>query len=115
MTFQRAQEIFSMKYPEGELVQHGKFGGTEKNKKITVIFQHGGKCYEYYGAYEDVLCRIGFNVISKERLAEAKMRLETCKERHGKPDFFGGVMDYSQEINELEKRIAEYETEWIIG
>ena len=122
MTFQKAQEIFATKYPEGELVQHGKFGGTEKNRKITVIFHrnttgyNGSKCYEYYGAYEDVLCRIGFKVISKERLAEMKLRLETVKEWHGKAGFFGGVVDNSEEIARLEKRIAEYESgEWIIA
>ena len=115
MTFQKAQEIFSTKYPDGELVQHGKMGGTEKNRKITVIFKDGGRCYEYYGAYEDVLCRVGINVISKERLAEMKQRLTTCIARNGKPDFFGGVMDCSDEIRDLQNRIAEYESEWIIA
>lgn len=115
MTFQKAHDIFMGKYPEGEMVQHGKFGGTEKNKKITVIFKRGGRCYEYYGAYEDVLCRIGINVISKERFAEAEVRLATLKERNGKPDFFGGVMDETEEIAKLEARLNEYRESWIIA
>ena len=115
MTFKKFEEIFRTKYPNGDVCMHGKGGGTEKNGKVFVAFEPCGKVYMYYGAYEDVLCKMGFKVISKERLAEAKIRLETYEKRHGKPDFFGGVMDYSQDIEELEKRIAEYETEWIIG
>ena len=117
MTFQKAHEIFMTKYPEGELVQHGKFGGTQKNMKITVIFKRGGRCYEYYGAYEDVLCRIGFKVISKERLAEARIRLADLKARHGKVcEFFGTyTVDNSEEIAKLEAFLAEVEADYIVA
>ena len=117
MTFNKFEEIFRSKYPDGVIAMHGKAGGTEKNKKVYVAFQPSGKAYMYYGAYEDVLCKMGFNVISKERLAEVKLHLETEKERHGKPNmFFGGVVDNSEEIARLEKMIAEYESgEWIIA
>ena len=117
MTFQKAHEIFMTKYPEGELVQHGKFGGTEKNQKITVIFKRGGRCYEYYGAYEDVLCRIGFKVISKERLAETEIRLCDLKARHGKKcEFFGeNTIDNSDEIARVEAFLQEVHDNYIIA
>ena len=117
MTFAKAHEIFMTKYPEGELVQHGKFGGTQKNMKITVIFKRGGRCYEYYGAYEDVLCRIGIKVISKERLAEAEINLQHLKEQHGKVcEFFGThVIDNSKEIARVEAFLQEVHDSYIIA
>ena len=115
MTFKRFEEIFHSKYPEGEVVAHGKFGGTEKSKKTTVIFEHGGRCYEYYGAYEDVLSRMGMKVISKERLAETEQRLATVKKWHGTDNFFGGVMDCSEEIARLEAFLAEVKAEYIVA
>ena len=115
MTFKKFEEIFRSKYPDGVIAMHGKAGGTEKNKKVYVAFQPCGKAYMYYGAYEDVLCKMGFNVISKERLAENEMRLESLKERNGKPSFFGGVVDYTDEIAKIEARLKEYRESWIIA
>lgn len=117
MTFQKAHDIFMTKYPEGEIFQHGKFGGTQKNMKITVVFNRGGRAYEYYGAYEDVLCRIGFKVISKERLAEEEIRLHDLKERHGKVcEFFGThVIDNSEEIARTEAFLQEVHDSYIIA
>ena len=115
MTFKRFEEIFHSKYPDGYVAPHGKAGGTEKNKKTYLTFVRYGKAYMYYGAYEDVLSKLGFNVISKERLAEVKLRLATLKERNGEDDFFGGKVDNTEEIEKLEKRIRQYESEYIIA
>lgn len=115
MTFKRFEEIFHAKYPDGEVIAHGQFGGTEKNKKTTVVFERNGKCYSYYGAYEDVLKKLGFDVISKERLAELEARLDNYKQWNGTDDFFGGVCDYTAEIKELTERIEHYKKYFIIA
>ena len=115
MTFKKFQSLFETKYPDGWVHPHGRYGGCEKNMKVTLSFSPNGKSYSYYGAYEDILCRIGINVISKERLAEVEQRLETVKKWNGTEDFFGGIMDTTQEIKELEKRIADYKSNWIIA
>ena len=115
MTFAKFQEIFHTKYPDGEVISHGKFSGTQKNMKTTVIFQSPGKCYSYYGAYEDVLNRIGFKVISKERLLEAEMRLNRLVDLNGKMGFFGEIVNNDAEIESLAQRIKTYREEYIIA
>lgn len=115
MTFKRFEEIFHSKYPDGEVIAHGKLGGTEKSKKTTVVFCKHGRSYSYYGAYEDVLTRIGFKVISRQRLGELKARLEQYKEWHGTDNFFGGTCDYREEIRAITEEIKEYEEEYIIA
>lgn len=115
MTFSKFEGLFKSKYPNGEVVQHGKFGGTENNKKITVIFTPNGKCYEYYGAYEDVLNRLGIKVISKARLHNTELALKHYKEWHGSPRLFGdGIEDYSADIERLTKELANINENYII-
>lgn len=114
MTFKKFEELFKTKYPEGEVVAHGQFGGTERNKKTTVIFKPEGKCYEYYGAYEDVLCRVGIDVISKHRYQSMKASLEWYKKDHGTPKLFGGTVDHSETIARLTKEIEDIEKNTII-
>lgn len=114
MTFAKFNELFKSKYPEGEVVQHGKFGGTEKNKKTTVIFVPGGKCYEYYGAYEDVLNRVGIKVISQSRFHDKQSCLESYKKWNGREALFGGRFDYNKEIVRLECEIKEILDNYVI-
>ena len=115
MTFVKFQEIFHTKYPDGEVISHGKFGGTQKNMKTTVIFQPSGKCYSYYGAYEDVLNKIGFKVISKERFTEAEMRLKRLVDLNGKMGFFGEIVNNDAEIQSLAQQIKTYREEYTIA
>ena len=112
MTFNKFRQIFKLKYPQGSVVAHGKFGGTERNKKVAVVFEEGGKVYEYYGAYEDILNKIGIKVISRERFESMELTLIALREQNGKPDFFGGVVDNTEAIkqrrSELENIICNY-------
>ena len=122
MTFKKFEELLKTKYPEAGACMHSKFAGTEHNKKVEIHFTPEGKCYEYYGAYEDILNRLGMKVISKSRLASEESALRRYKEMQGKPDpFFGifnsddnGVLDYSKEITEYEERIARLKRDYII-
>ena len=120
MTFKKFEEIFLNEYPDGHVVMHGKFGGTEKNKKVTITFNSNGKVYSYYGAYEDILNKVGIPVISKQRFAEVEQRLNTFKERHGTPKLGmfskknNEVYDYSEEIKEYEMILDNYRNNYII-
>ena len=115
MTFKRFEELFLTKYPNGEVIGHGKFAQTERNKKTTVIFNPNGKCYHYYGAYEDILNRLGIKVYSESRLHSLEMSLKHYKEWHGQPSLFGdGVDDYSAEIKRLESDIADIKENYVI-
>lgn len=114
MTFSRFESIFKEHYPQGGVVAHGRFGGTDKNKKTAVYFTECGKVYEYYGAYEDILCRLGIKVISTARLESLKLTLEHYRETNGTPSFFGGVLDHSERISQLEKELADIESNYII-
>ena len=114
MTFKKFEELFMEKYPNGAVHMHGKFAGTEKSKKVTVIFSENGRCYDYYGAYEDILCRLGIKVISKCRLHDIELRLQHYKQWHGLPKLFGGVEDYSAEIERLTNEIEILKENFII-
>lgn len=115
MTFKKFEQIFHSKYPNGSVFAHSKFGGTELNRKTTVIFEHRGKCFLYYGAYEDVLCKIGINCISKERFDALEARLACYIEQNGTDDFFGGTFDWTSEIEQLTREIEQYKTDYIIA
>ena len=115
MTFKKFEEIFLSKYPEGCISMHAKSGSSVKGNKVSVAFAPTGKVYEYAGAYEDVLSKMGFKVISKERLAEVEMRLATLVERNGKPCFFGGVVDNTAEIVRVEAFLKEVKDSYIVA
>lgn len=118
MTFEKFESIFKTKYPEGMVIAHGKFGGTEHNNKTAIVFNSSGKVYEYYGAYEDILNRIGVKCISLSRLNDFKAALKRAKDLHGKPNPFSlfdtCLLDESQEIERLEKIIKDIEENYII-
>ena len=118
MTFKRFEEIFKSRYPDGTVYMHDEFshGASGTRQKIAVIFAPGGKVYMYRGAYEDVLCRIGINTISKERLAELEIHVRDLRDRNGKPDmFFGGIHDCSDELRRAESRLEEVRRDYIIA
>lgn len=115
MTFKKFEELFLSKYPDGEVIMHGKFAETEHNKKVAVIFGNHSKVYEYYGAYEDILQRVGINAISKERYNAKVATLNHYKEIDGQESgFFGMVNDYREDIENLERELVEIEKHFII-
>ena len=118
MTFKKFQELFATKYPEGEVWMHDAYehGASGRRQKVAVEFKPHGKVFMYRGAYEDILCKIGINVISKERFSQLEMQLDHFKELDGTTDeFFGGVFDCADAIQRLEKEIADYKANWIIA
>lgn len=114
MTFKKFEELFKSKYPNGMVCKHGEFAQTEKNKKVALVFSESSKVYEYYGAYEDILCRIGIPVISKERIVSLEQTLAQYKSWHGKEDFFGGVRDCSANIAKYTAEIENYRRNYAI-
>lgn len=117
MTFKKFQSLFATKYPDGEVFPHDVFchGESGKIQKVGIVFKPNGKVFMYRGAYEDILCKIGINVISKERFSQLEMRLDHLKELNGTDDFFGGVFDYADSIKDIETQIADYKANWIIA
>ena len=117
MTFKKFETLFKQKYPNGTVYPHDVFehGVPGRVQKVNVVFTPDGKGYMYRGAYEDILCRIGINVISKERFAELESRLNHLRELHGSADeFFGGVFDCSESIETLTAEIEKYRADYII-
>ena len=114
MTFRKFEELFKSKYPNGMVCKHGEFAQTEKNKKVALVFSETNKVYEYYGAYEDILNKIGIPVISKERFASLEQTLEQYKRWHGTEDFFGGVRDCSADIAKYTAEIENYRANYAI-
>lgn len=118
MTFKKFETLFKGKYPNGTVYPHDVFehGVPGRVQKVEVIFEPNGKGYMYRGAYEDILCKIGIPVISKERFAQLETRLEHLKELDGTTDeFFGGTFDCSESIATLTAEIEKYRKEYVIA
>ena len=115
MTFSKFAEIFQSHYPEASLCMHGEFGGTERNKKVAIAFADGGKVYEYYGAYADILCKCGIKVYDKSRFDALESRLAMNRKVNGTEDFFGGTINCEEEIIALEKEIEDIKKNYIIA
>lgn len=64
MTIKQVNEIFRTKYPNGEIIQKGKF--HDLNSRVAVCFDTTPvfhKSYEYtYTSYVDLLNKLGFNL-----------------------------------------------------
>ena len=117
MTFKNFETLFKGKYPDGTAYAHDVFEHRAPGRiqKVAVTFAPDGKVYMYRGAYEDILCKIGIPVISKERLKEMETRLERLKESNGDDNFFGGTVDNTQEIAELEAELARIMKECVVA
>ena len=117
MTFKKFEEVFKQKYPDGRVWMHDEFehGQRGKRQKVAVVFNPNSKVYMYAGAYEDVLCKVGINCISKERFTELEHRLAYYQKLDGKEDFFGGVFDCKADIQQLTDEIENYKKNWIIA
>lgn len=116
MTFNTFNQILTDHIPTAHAVMHGKFGGTEKNKKVSISFTENGKVFEYYGAYEDILTKIGILTISKDRFECLTSRLARLECENGTEDeFFGlGTFNYDKEISDLKTEIKNYEDNYLI-
>ena len=118
MTFKKFESLFKGKYPDGTVDPHDVFehGVPGRVQKVAVVFEKGGKVYKYRGAYEDILCKVGIPVISKERFAQLEIRLEHLKELDRTTDeFFGGTFDCSESIAALTAEIEKYRKEYVIA
>jgi hypothetical protein len=117
MTFKNFENLFKGKYPDGTVFAHDVFehGVPGRIQKVAIVFENGGKVYKYRGAYEDILCRIGINVISKERFNSLSETLSRMIETDGAQDeFFGGTIDNSAEIARLSAEVERYRRDYII-
>ena len=118
MTFKKFETLFKGKYPDGTVYPHDVFehGVPGRIQKVCVVFNPNSKGYMYRGAYEDILCKIGIPVISKERFSELETRLARLQDMDGKTDeFFGGVFDCSADIARLTAEIEDYKKNYVIA
>lgn len=113
MTFNKFMDLLQTKYPEASACMHGKFGGTEKNKKVEINFTPNGKCYCYYGSYQDILLRLGIEAYYQSQVEYSKKKLERLRFEHGKENpyslFEHQVYDNSEQIAEEEKFLQDVE------
>lgn len=117
MTHSKFDELFRSKYPNGRTWMHNEFCRDQSRyiDKVAVEFQRGGKVYFYTGAYEDILRKVGVNVISRTRLFSLEDTLSRMVEANGKQDeFFGGTVDNSAEIARLTAEVDKYRRDYII-
>ncbi len=115
MTFKTFEDLLHTKYPEAGACPHGKFGGTSRTNQVEINFTPAGKCYCYYGSYQDILLRLGIKVVYQADIDRAKRHIARLKSEHGQPGLFGGIRDLSNEIQEWEEYLTKIESgEYII-
>ena len=76
MTEARANEILKTKYPEATITK-GQYYGGSCSGRIVVVFQPGGKAYQYHGCstYQQILERLGFNILYKHNVKAYEDRI----------------------------------------
>lgn len=92
MTEERANEILRTRYPEATITKGQYFGGSCSGR-VVVVFQPGGKAYQYHGCstYQQILLRLGFNILYKHNVKAYQDRiakLEAEIEAGGHENFF---------------------------
>ena len=120
MTFAKFETLLKTKYPESSACPHGKFAQTDKNKKVEINFTHHGKCYCYYGSYQDILFKVGIKTAYKYQIVFAERHLAQLKTEHGKPNPFNlfnpnAICDRSKEIEDWSSYLSDIKSgEYII-
>jgi len=62
MNYRRFTELLRSRYAESELdtaSQHGGFANARTKTAVSIVFQPGGKVYDYAGSYTDILEQLG--------------------------------------------------------
>lgn len=79
MTENRANEILRSKYPDGEIRRKHS---TSAENKYWIKFKADGKVYYYSGtSYQQVLEKLGFEVIYKHNIEALNSEIETLNKR----------------------------------
>lgn len=82
MTEARANEILRTKYPEATITK-GQYYGGSCSGRIVVVFQPGGKAYQYHGCstYQQILERLGFKILYKHNVEGYKCRIKKLEDQ----------------------------------
>lgn len=81
MTEKRANEILRTKYPEARIYNGKRFGGATTSQMV-VVFNEGGKCYNYYAnTYQQILERLGFKILYKHNVEAMQRRIAELEEQ----------------------------------
>lgn len=112
-----------MTFSEFESIVHSErkdiFSVSQKSKTqntgVIVTFREGGKGYIYKGSYQAILQKLGINKLGNNEkevaLINLKAQLDYATKTHKTVGIFSGKMrDNSQEIADLERRIAVVES-----
>lgn len=112
-----------MTFAEFEDIVHSErkdiFSVSQKSKTqnngVMVTFCEGGKGYIYKGTYQDILKKLGIEILGKEEKLKAlinlRAQLDCAKKTHNTIGIFSRkVLDNSQKIADLERRIAAVES-----
>jgi hypothetical protein len=59
MNKKRFTDLAKSKYPNIEVFAHGSYGGLATEQSVAVIFEQGGKTYDYRGSYTQILESLG--------------------------------------------------------
>ena len=114
MTFSKFEELVKEKHPNATIFKHGELAGNKINVAIIFNGEHG-KVYQYNGTYCEVLNRLGVKAIYKHDYNALVSALENAKKRNGtKNIFFGGIVDYSKEIEEYTNRLNDVNANYVI-
>lgn len=118
MTFEKFKRIAEQFRPDVRVSRHGDFCNGKSKWTLGIVFIRNGResrVYNYSGSYADILNRLDIPVITKSDVKTTLAELERCKRNHGTKDiFFGGTMDYSEEIKRLEENLEWYNSDEVV-
>lgn len=118
MTYQKFKAIAEKYRPDIKVSQHGDYCTGKSKYTLGIVFYRDGKesrVYNYSGTYADILNRLGIPVITESAYKTVINSLETYKKLHGTIcEFFGDIIDYSEQIAETEEKIRYYNSDKVV-
>ena len=119
MTYQTFKKIAESFRKDVIVSQHGDFCNNKSKNTLGIIFikpdGRQSKVYDYHGTYAEILNRLHIPVITKIDYNTTLAMLEDYKKRNGTINpFFGGIIDYTEQIKEYEEKIKYYNSDKVV-
>lgn len=109
MTFEQFKKAVENYRNDIIISKHGEFCNNSSKNTLGVIFIKNGKkskVYNYSGTYSEILTKLNIPHATRDRIDTVKQTLAKLMEEHGEEDFFGEVIDNTEEINRYKEELS---------
>lgn len=109
MTFEQFKKTVEGYRNDIIVSKHGEFCNNSSKNTLGVIFIKNGKkskVYNYSGTYSEILTKLNIPHATRDRIETVKRTLASLIEENGIEDFFGEVIDNTEEIDRYKEELS---------